>query len=114
MLHPDTYDAGKLIASSERDGWMLGYIGTPWPGPWPKRNGDLFVVDPEGWQAGIAWESAGPKIEQVAGPSAGRWGVFQVLFPLPVMSELDLVRNFHLVLPALQQQRVSAGARPVP
>jgi hypothetical protein len=107
----DTYDAEKLIESSARDGWVLGYVGTPWPGPWPKRNGDLFVADPEGWQAGIAWESTGSQIEQVVGATAGRWGVFQVLFPLLVMSEQDLVRNFHLVLPALKEQRERVGAR---
>ena len=27
------YDSDKLIAASELDGWKLGYIGIPWPGP---------------------------------------------------------------------------------
>lgn len=84
---------------------MLGYIGIPWPGPWPKLNGDLFVVDPEGWQAGIAWESEGPDIEAVADQSDDCWGVFQVRFPLPVMSENDLITNFHLILPLLKKER---------
>jgi hypothetical protein len=108
-----SYDPDKLIPSSERDGWMLGYIGIPWPGPWPKKNGDLFVVDSEGWQAGLAWESTGPELEVIAGPSSGRWGVFQIRFSLTVMCEQDLVRNFHLVLPLLQQQRSTMGARPL-
>jgi len=106
-----TYNTANLIASSERDGWLLGYIGTPWPGPWPKTNGDLFVSDPDGWQAGVAWESGGPDLVQISGVSEGRWGVFQVLFRLPVMSEHDLVRNFHLVLPALKAQRARLGPR---
>ena len=101
----DTYNSDNTIRRSERDGWMLGYIGIPWPGPWPKLNGDLFVVGPDGLQAGIAWESSGRDIESIAGPSEGRWGVFQVLFPLPVMSEDDLIRNFHLVLPLLKRER---------
>lgn len=84
---------------------MLGYVGTPWPGPWPKLSGDLFVVDPEGWQAGIAWESNGPDIEAIVGASDERWGVFQVRFPVPVMSEDDLIANFHLVLPLLKRER---------
>lgn len=112
MDQTSTYDSGKLIAASELDGWKLGYIGIPWPGPWPKRSGDLFVADPDGWQAGIAWESAGPEILQITGPTRGRWGVFQVRFPFPVMSEADLVLNFHAVLPSLRKQRaaVDVGA----
>ena len=100
-----TYDPSKAIAASERDGWLLGYIGIPWPGPWPKTNGDMFVSGPDGWQAGLAWESSGPDLLCISGPSEGRWGVYQVRFPLPVMSEADLVRNFHLVLPRLIEER---------
>ena len=105
MPAKSTYNAANAIAASERDGWVLGYIGIPWPGPWPKMNGDLFVADPDGWQAGLAWESSGPAISKLAGPSEGRWGVFQVHFPLPVMSEQDLIQNFHLVLPLLKEER---------
>jgi hypothetical protein len=105
MPPESTYNPANIIAASERDGWVLGYIGIPWPGPWPKKSGDMFVVDPEGWQAGLAWESRGPEIAKIDGPSGGRWGVFQVLFPLPVVSEQDLVKNFHLVLPLLKVQR---------
>jgi hypothetical protein len=104
-----TYDTAKLIPASECDGWVLGYIGIPWPGPWPKRNGDLFVVDPQGNQAGLAWESTGPDIQPVDGPRPGRWGVFQVCFPYPVWSEADLIRNFHAVLPLLKAARTSAA-----
>ncbi|RZL35203.1 MAG: hypothetical protein EOP35_15170 [Rubrivivax sp.] len=107
MEKASSYDSDKLIAASERDGWMLGYIGIPWLGPWPKRNGDLFVVDSAGWQAGIAWEDSGPEILQISGPTPGRWGVFQLRFPFPVMSEADLVRNFHAVLSSLKVQRAA-------
>jgi hypothetical protein len=111
MPRTSTYNPQNVIASSERDGWLLGYVGIPWPGPWPKMSGDLFVADPDGWQAGLAWESHGPEIAQIAGPSKGRWGVFQVQFRLPVMSENDLVRNFHLVLPLLKAQREYLGTK---
>lgn len=104
-MRNDTYNARNAIRRSEKEGWMLGYVGTPWPGPWPKLSGDLFVVDPEGWQAGIAWESNGPDIEAIVGASDERWGVFQVRFPVPVMSEDDLIANFHLVLPLLKRER---------
>jgi len=101
------YDAAKLIAGSELNGWALGYIGMPWPGPWPKRNGDLFVMDPQGHQAGLAWESTGPDILRISGPSGRRWGVFQVRFARPVMGEADLILNFHAVLPLLKAARAS-------
>lgn len=105
MRRDNTYNERNVIARSERDGWALGYIGIPWPGPWPKKNGDLFVADPDGWQAGIAWESSGPEILDISGVSDGRWGVFQVKFPVAVMSEDDLIKNFHLVLPLLKKRR---------
>ena len=99
------YSAENLIQLSEKDGWLLGYIGAPWPGPWPKQSGDLFVSDPDGWQAGIAWETQGPEIAEISGPSKSRWGVYQVRFPIPVMSEHDLIQNFHAVLPLLKAER---------
>lgn len=99
------YNVANAIGASERDGWFLGYIGVPWPGPWPKLCGDLFVMDPDGWLAGVAWESSGPAIQQLAGPTQERWGVFRVLFPIPVMSEADLIANFHLALPLLKEER---------
>ena len=106
MRTSDIYSPDNAILHSEREGWILGYIGIPWPGPWPKRNGDLFVADPSGWQAGIAWESHGPDILTIAGPSGSRWGVFQVRFPIPVRSEDDLVGNFHHILPLLKRERL--------
>jgi hypothetical protein len=105
-IRPTAYNAENIITDSTQDGWSLGYIGTPWPGPWPKHNGDLFVTDPDGWQAGIAWERTGPEIEVIEDASENRWGVFQIRFPSPVMCEKDLIQNFHAVLPLLQEYRL--------
>lgn len=110
MQFDDTYDGTKLIESSRHEGWALGYIGIPWPGPWPKFNGDLFVVDSEGWQAGLSWESTGPQVVEISGPCAARWGVYQVRFSLPVMSEHDLVRNFVEILPMLRDLRAQVAS----
>lgn len=105
MLTSETvYNLDNVLLDSERDGWRLGLIGIRWPGPWPKLNGDLFVVSPEGWPAGLAWESIGPDIRRISGPSEGRWGVYQVRFPIPVLSHADLVRNFHEILPLLKAE----------
>jgi hypothetical protein len=98
------YDEDKLLPGSDRDGWRLGLMGLPWPGPWPKRNGDLFVCAPNGDQAGIAWESGGPDITRISEPSDERWGVFQLRFPIEVLQPGDLIRNFHTVLPLLQRE----------
>ena len=111
MTAPSVYNIANAIAGSERDGWLLGYVGVPWCGPWPKLCGDLFVVDPDGGQAGVAWESAGPVIQQLGGPTQERWGVFRVLFPIPVMSEQDLIANFHLALPLLKQERAKLSSQ---
>ena len=35
--------------------------------------------------------------------SPGRHAVLQVLFPIPVMCENDIARNFREILPALKQ-----------
>jgi hypothetical protein len=105
------FNVANTIADSERDGWLLGYAGMPWPGPWPKLRGDLIVMDPGGWPAGVAWESSGPAIQQLAGPTQERWGVFRVLFPMPVMSAKDLIANFHLALPLLKEERAKVGSR---
>ncbi|WP_377152435.1 hypothetical protein ACFJIX_15475 [Roseateles sp. UC29_93] len=112
MKHETAYDVTQLIAGSEIDGWRLGYVGAPWPGPWPKRNGDLFIQDPSGGQVGIAWESEGPDIARILGVSPGRRGVYQVRFPHPVRSEKDLTLNFHAVLPLLKRALAAADEQP--
>jgi hypothetical protein len=109
-MHPEGtgYGLSKIIAGSEQDGWYLGLIGEPWPGPWPKINGDLFVVSPDGGQASLVWESEGPSIIMLLGPDETRWGVFQVRFPIPVMRMADLVLNFHEILPLLKERHALA------
>jgi hypothetical protein len=111
MKNEAAYDEAKLIPGSGIDGWRLGYIGVPWPGPWPKRNGDLFVQDPDGGQMGLAWESEGPDLLKIRGEVLGRRSVYQVRFPHPVMSEHDLVRNFHSVLPLLKKALAESASR---
>jgi hypothetical protein len=56
--------------------------------------------------------SRSPPIRELMGPSQGRWGVLQVLFPIPVMDKNDIARNFDVVLPLLKQHyaaRLSNG-----
>ena len=100
--YTDRLHAG-VLSESERDGWRLGLRGEP-RGPWPKRCGDVYAIAPDGSEVAIAWESDGPPIAEIMGPSEGRLGVFRVLFPIPVLCKQDLVRNFHQVLPLLKER----------
>jgi hypothetical protein len=96
---------------AERDAWRLFLRGEP-VGPWPRQSGDVYVLAPDGSEVALAWESRGPPIRELVGPSQGRWGVLQVLFPIPVMGKNDIARNFDVVLPLLKQHyaaRLSNG-----
>ena len=90
-------------ALAECDGWRVFLRGEP-VGPWPKQSGDVYVLAPDGSEVALAWESRGPGIRELMGPSQGRWGVLQVLFPIPVMCTSDIARNFLEVLPLLKER----------
>jgi hypothetical protein len=60
-------------------------------GPWPKQSGDVYVLTPDESEIALAWESRGPPIRELMGPSQSRWGVLQVLFPIPVMGNTVFV-----------------------
>ena len=86
----------------ESDGWRLFLRGAP-QGPWPKPCGDIFAIAPDGLEVALAWESKGPPLLELSGPLPGRRAVLQVLFPIPVMCEGDIARNFLEILPMLKQ-----------
>ena len=87
---------------TESDGWSLFLRGPP-RGPWPKLCGDIYAIAPDGLEVALAWESKGPPLLELSGPSPGRHAVLQVLFPIPVMCENDIALNFHQILPVLKQ-----------
>jgi hypothetical protein len=86
----------------ELDGWSLFLRGPP-RGPWPKLCGDIYAIAPDGLEVALAWESKGPPLLELSGPSPGRHAVLQVLFPIPVMCENDIAHNFREILPVLKQ-----------
>jgi len=96
----------------EVDGWQLFLRGEP-NGPWPKRSGDVYAIAPDRLELAIAWESDGPALRELAGPSPGRCGVFQVLFPVPVMCKDDIADNFREVLPILKACHARRSQNPV-
>jgi hypothetical protein len=69
----------------------------------PASWGDAYVVAPDGTRAGIVWVMKGPVTEVVFPPEPGRWGVYQFLFEHPVLSDADLIRNLHAILPRLKE-----------
>jgi hypothetical protein len=87
---------------AESDGWSLFFRGPP-RGPWPKLSGDVYAIAPDGLEVALAWESKGPPLLELSGPSPGRHAVLQVLFPIPVMCENDITLNFREILPVLKQ-----------
>ena len=102
MPHQEIPPPSERLPLVESDGWRLFLRGAP-RGPWPKLCGDVFVIAPDGLEVALAWESKGPPLVELSGPSVGRHAVLQVLFPIPVLCEQDIARNFLEVLPALKQ-----------
>lgn len=101
------YHGFPLLPDSEKDGFVFGVITklrTDAPASW----GDAYVVAPDGTRAGIVWVVSGPVIEIVLPPEPGRWGVYQFLFEHPVLSDADLIKNLHAILPRLKE--LYAGA----
>jgi hypothetical protein len=86
----------------ESHGWRLFLRGVP-RGPWPKLSGDILAIAPDGLEVALAWESEGPRLLELSGPVAGRRAVLRVLFPIPVMCEGDIARNFLEILPILKE-----------
>jgi hypothetical protein len=96
------YYGFPLLPDSEKDGFVFGVITrsrTDEPASW----GDAYVVGPDGTRAGIVWRMKGPVTEVVFPPEPGRWGVYQFLFEHPVLSDADLIRNLHAILPRLKE-----------
>ena len=101
------YYGFPLLPDSEKDGFVFGVItksGTDAPASW----GDAYVVAPDGTRAGIVWVMKGPVTEVVFPPDPLRWGVYQFLFEHPVLSDADLIRNLHAILPRLKELYASA------
>ena len=102
MASPQAPQTQTRSALVEVEGWRLFLRGPP-RGPWPKPCGDIYAIAPDGLEVALAWESQGPTLVELAGPSPGRHAVLQVLFPLPVMSESDIALNFREILPVLKE-----------
>ncbi|MGA8868784.1 MAG: hypothetical protein WB510_17550 [Candidatus Sulfotelmatobacter sp.] len=71
----------------------------------PSNYGDAFVIAPDDSRAGLVWEvSHAAYFREVCPLEPGRWGVWEVAFPLPMDSRENAVRNLDFVLPGLKQK----------
>src|SRR5262249_33225787 len=67
--------------------------------------GDAFVVAPDGSRAGLNWEVLqAHRLEEVCGYDPGRWGVWYVNFPYPLVSRENARKNLAHVLPGLREK----------
>jgi hypothetical protein len=95
------YHGFPVIEESETDGWKYGAI-TAFEGVRDEKQGDGFVIAPDGSRAGIVWDTGGAHFSVILPPGEGRWGVYGVRFPTAVSSRQDLIQNFRAVLPQLK------------
>ncbi len=67
------------------------------------RNGDAFVLAPDGSRAGLVWEVCDPPyFQETMRIEADRWGVRGVGFRLPMNSRENARRNLESILPELR------------
>jgi hypothetical protein len=94
------YHGFDVLDGIEIDGFGLGTISALGPADW----GDAFVIAPDGSRAGIVWElgEADGSLREVLAFEPDRWGVWEVSFPRPMLSEDDARENFRAIVPALR------------
>jgi len=66
-MRNDAYNAKNTIPHSAQSGWTLGYIGIPWPGPWPKLNGDFLPQIPRVGRLGLLGKAMGRRSYRLKG-----------------------------------------------
>ena len=81
------------------------------------REGDGFVVAPDGSRAGLDWVvgKAVGRLRQIAPPDKSGWGFYEAVFPRPIFNTADLVEAFRAVLPKVEARyyRVVMPSSPV-
>ncbi len=71
----------------------------------PCKEGDAFVIAPDGNRAGLVWRvSDDSEFEAVCPASEDRWGVWAVGFPFEMSSRENARLNLQAVLPKLKPE----------
>ena len=68
------YHGFVVVEESETDGWRYGAI-TAFEGVKDEREGDGFVIAPDGARAGVVWSTDQSEFEEILPPDEDRWGV---------------------------------------
>lgn len=89
------------IPETLTDGWLFGSY-TRYADPKGCRDGDGFVIAPDGQRAELDWHIGADKLKRTGRADKRIWGVFEIGFPHPVTSKADLVENFRAVLPQIK------------
>jgi hypothetical protein len=97
------YHGFPVVPETETDGWYYGAI-TEFLEPDGCKEGDAYVVAPDGTRAGLVWEVGYEGFDEVCAPSPDRWGVYAVGFARPVKTIDDLIFNFIEILPNLKRK----------
>lgn len=95
----EVYHGFPVLDIPDREGWRLGAVSGFGDG---SREGDAFVVAPDGSRAGVVW-SVGAVAESTAilPASDDRWGVFSVVVPRPMGARGELVENLAVIVAEL-------------
>jgi hypothetical protein len=96
------YHGFPIVPETETDGWIFGAI-TEFHDPNGCKDGDAFVVAPDGTRAGLVWTVGKGKTSEICPPDKDRWGVYQIWFPKVIKTKDDLIFNFRIVLPQLKE-----------
>jgi hypothetical protein len=91
----------RPIPESLTDGWQFGSY-TRYACPDGCSDGDGFVLAPDGQRAEIDWYVGSGKLKRTANSDNRIWGCFEIGFPHPVKSKIDLIANFRAVLPQIK------------
>ena len=108
------YHGFPVVDGAEAGGFRLGMI-TDFLSE-PAREGDAYVIAPDGNRAGLVWQSGcASYLEEVVAPEHDRWGVWAVGLPMPMTTAEEARSYLAALLPQLRRQWKSwrdAGKRP--
>ena len=101
-MKPLIYHRFPLIERSRIDGWVFGTI-TEYAEPSGCYEGDAYVQAPDGSRAGMDWIVGTPRKPRVICEPEGRqWGVYEFVYPEPIVDTDGFVEMCHTFLPQLK------------
>ena len=107
----EVYHGFPVVDIPDRDGWRLGAVSGFGDG---SREGDAFIVAPDGTRAGVVWSVGAPaRSSEVRPADAERWGVYAVTVPQPMGARGELVENLAVIVDQLHHHWEAVREFPV-